>query len=161
PATREALLLAALSADGPTAPLAAALGGLDVLAPAEDAGMIVVDARGLSFVHPIVRTAVERAAAVGGPQRAWHLAAAAQAPDEALAGELESLGYDAARRGAPASALTALARAAELTPDRTRAIGRTVAAASMAITAGSPGQATALLDPVLADAREPVLRADV
>ena len=174
-ATREALLVAALSADGATAPLGAALGGLDVLAPAEDAGMIAVDARGLSFVHPIVRTAVARAAtpsarraahralaaAVRGPQRAWHLAAAAQAPDEALAAELESLGYDAAGRGAPATALTALARAAELTPDRARAIGRTVAAASMAITAGSPGQATALLDPVLADAREPVLRADV
>ena len=175
PATREALLVAALSADGATAPLRAALGGLDVLAPAEDAGMIAVDARGLSFAHPIVRTAVDRAAtpsarraahralaaAVSGPQRAWHLAAAAQAPDEALAAELEMLGYDAAQRGAPATAATALARAAELSPDRSRAIGRTVTAAAMAITAGSPARATALLDPVLADAREPALRADV
>ena len=174
-ATREALLVAALSADGATAPLRAALGDLDVLAPAEDAGMIVVDARGLAFAHPIVRTAVDRAAtpsarraahralaaAVDGPQRAWHLAAAAQAPDEALAAELETLGCDAAQRGAPATAATALARAAELSPDRARAIGRTVAAAAMAITAGSPARATALLDPVLADAREPVLRADV
>ncbi len=137
--------------------------------------MIAVDARGLSFAHPIVRTAVDRAAtpsarraahralaaAVGGPQRAWHLAAAAQAPDEALAAELETLGYDAAQRGAPATAATALARAAELSPDRERAIGRTVAAAAMAIMAGSPARATALLDPVLADAREPGLRADV
>ena len=173
--TREALLVAALSADGATAPLRAALGGLDVLAPAEDAGMIAVDARGLSFAHPIVRTAVDRAAtpsarraahralaaAVGGPQQAWHLAAAAQSPDEALAAELETLGYDAAQRGAPASAATALARAAELSPDRAQAIGRTVAAAAMAITAGSPARAKALLDPVLADAREPRLRADV
>jgi len=174
-ATCEALLVAALSADGATAPLHEALGGLDVLAPAEDAGMIVVDARGLSFAHPIVRTAVERAAtpsarraahrtlaaAVSGPQRAWHLAAAAQAPDEALAAELETLGYDAAQRGAPATAATALARAAELSPDRSRAIGRTVVAAAMAITAGSPARATALLDPVLADAGEPGQRADV
>ena len=174
-ATREALLVAALSPDGATAPLRAALGGLDVLAPAEDAGMIVVDARGLSFAHPIVRTAVDRAAtpsarrgahralaaAVSGQQRAWHLAAAAQAPDETLAAELETLGYDAAQRGAPATAATALARAAELSPDRAREIGRTVAAAAMAITAGSPARATALLDPVLADAREPGLRADV
>jgi DNA-binding NarL/FixJ family response regulator len=98
---------------------------------------------------------------VSGPQRAWHLAAAAQAPDETLAAELETLGYDAAQRGAPATAVTALARAAELTPDRGRAIGRTVAAAAMAITGGSPARATALLDPVLADAREPGLRADV
>jgi DNA-binding CsgD family transcriptional regulator/tetratricopeptide (TPR) repeat protein len=174
-AARDALLFAALSADGATAPLRAVLGGLDVLAPAEDAGMIAVDARGLSFAHPIIRTAVERAAtpsarraahralaaAVGGPQRAWHLAAAAQAPDEALAAELETLGYDAAQRGAPATAATALARAAELSPDRTRAIGRTVAAAAMAITGGSPARATALLGAVLADAREPGLRADV
>jgi DNA-binding CsgD family transcriptional regulator/tetratricopeptide (TPR) repeat protein len=174
-ATREALLLAALSADGDTVLLRAALGGLDVLAPAEDAGMIVVDARGLSFAHPIVRTAVDRAAtpsarrsahralaaAGSGPQRTWHLAAAAQAPDEALAADLETLGYDASQRGAPATAATALARAAELSPDRPRTIGRTVAAAAMAITAGSPARATALLDPLLADAREPELRADV
>ncbi len=174
-ATREALLLAALSADGATAPLRAVLGGLDVLAPAEDAGMIAVDARGLSFAHPIVRTAVDRAAtpsarraahralagAVGAPQRAWHLAAAAQAPDEALAAELETLGYDAAQRGAPATAATVLARSAELSPDRARAIGRTVAAAAMALMSGSPARATALLDPVLADARAPGLRADV
>ena len=174
-ATREALLVAALSADGDTAPLRAVLGGLDVLAPAEDAGMVVVDARGVSFAHPLVRTAIERAAApsarraahralaaaVGGPQRAWHLAAAAQSPDEALAAELETLGYEAAQRGAPATAATALTRAAELTPDRVSAIGRTVAAAAMAITAGSPASAKALLDPVLADAREPQLRADV
>ena len=175
PPTREALLVAALSADGATAPLRAALGDLDVLAPAEDAGMITVSASGLSFAHPIVRTAVDRAAtpsarrgahralaaAVSGPQRAWHLAAAAQSPDEALAAELEALGYDAAQRGAPATAAITLARAAELSPDRTRAIGRTVAAAAMAITDGSPARATALLDPVLPDAREPGLRADV
>lgn len=174
-ATRDALLVAALSLDGATAPLRAVIGDLDVLAPAEDAGMIAVDARGLSFAHPIVRTAVDRAAtpgarraahralaaAVSGPQRAWHLAAAAQAPDEELASELEKLGYDAAQRGAPATAATALARAAELSPDRGRAIGRTVSAAAMAITAGRPARATALLDPVLAEAREPELRADV
>ena len=174
-ATRKALLVAALSADGDTASLRAALGDLDVLAPAEDVGMIVVDARGLSFAHPIVRTAVDRAAtpsarraahralaaAVDGPRRAWHLAAAAQAPDEALAAELEALGYDAAQRGAPATAATALARSAELSPDRARAIGRTVAAAAMALMAGIPARATALLDPVLPEVREPELRADV
>ena len=174
-ATREALLVAALSADGATEALQTALGGLDVLAPAEDAGMISVDARGLAFAHPIVRTAVERAAtpsarraahrtladAVSGPQRAWHLAAAAQAPDEALAAELETLGHDAAQRGAPATAATALARAAELSPDSAGTIRRTVAAAAMALMAGSPARATALLAPVLADASEPGERADV
>ncbi len=137
--------------------------------------MISVDTRGLSFAHPIVRTAIVHAAtpgarraahralaaALSGPQRAWHLAAAAQEPDETLAAELETLGYDAAQRGAPATAATALARAAELSPERQRAIGRVVAASAMAITAGSPARAKALLDPVLADAREPGLRADV
>jgi DNA-binding CsgD family transcriptional regulator len=175
PATREALVVAALSADGDTVPLRAALGSLDVLGPAEDAGLIVVDARRLSFAHPVVRTAVERAAtpsarraahralaaALGDPQRAWHLAAAAQAPDEALAADLTTLGRDAARRGAPATAATALARAADLSPDASQRIGRTVEAAAMAITAGSPARATGLLDPLLADATEPALRADV
>jgi DNA-binding CsgD family transcriptional regulator/tetratricopeptide (TPR) repeat protein len=174
-ATRTALVTAALSSDGAAEPLAAALGGLDVLAPAEDAGMIAVDARGVTFAHPIVRTAVHRAAApsarraahralaeaVTGPSRAWHLAAAAQGPDEALAAELEALGLDAGRRGAPASGTTALARAAELTPDRERAIGRTVAAAGMAIVAGSPARAKALLDPLVARADAPAQRADV
>jgi hypothetical protein len=131
-ATREALVTAALSSDGATEPLSAALGGLDVLAPAEDAGMIAVEARGVTFTHPIVRTAIQRAAspsarraahraladAVSGPSRAWHLAAAAQAPDEELAAELEALGHDAGRRGAPASGALALARADDLTPDR-------------------------------------------
>jgi DNA-binding CsgD family transcriptional regulator/tetratricopeptide (TPR) repeat protein len=174
-ATREALVTAALSSDGATEPLSAALGGLDVLAPAEDAGMIAVEARGVTFTHPIVRTAIQRAAspsarraahraladAVSGPSRAWHLAAAAQAPDEELAAELEALGHDAGRRGAPASGALALARAADLTPDRERAIGRTVAAAGMAIVAGSPARAKALLDPVVAEADDPAQRADV
>jgi DNA-binding CsgD family transcriptional regulator len=173
--TRDALLVAALSADGASAPLATALGDLDVLAPAEDAGMIAVDANGVTFSHPIVRTAMEHAgtpsarraahralaAATEGPQRAWHLAAAAQGPDEALAAELETLGQDAAQRGDPASAATALARAADLSPDRERVIGRKVGAAAFAITAGNPGRAQALLDPLVAEAREPLLRADV
>jgi DNA-binding CsgD family transcriptional regulator/tetratricopeptide (TPR) repeat protein len=175
PPTREALLVAALSADGGTGPLRVALGSLDLLGPAEDAGLIAVDARGVSFAHPIVRTAVNRAAtpsarraahralaaALSGPQRAWHLAAAAQAPDETLADELEQLGHDAARRGAPANAAAALARAAELTGNGERAATRTVAAAAMAITAGNPARATALLDPVLAEVHDPALRADV
>jgi DNA-binding CsgD family transcriptional regulator/tetratricopeptide (TPR) repeat protein len=173
--TREALLLVATSSDGATGPLAAALGDMDVLAPAEDGGLITVDARHARFVHPIARTAAiavatpsgrraahrALAAAVDHAQRAWHLAAAAQAPDEELAAELEALGYEAQRRGAPATASTALQRAAGLTPDPERATRRTVAAAGLAIVAGSPVRAKALLDDVLPQAVDPLLRADV
>ena len=96
-ATREALLVAALSADGATAPLRAALGSLDVLAPAEDAGMIVVDARGLAFAHPIVRTAVERAAdAERAPHRSSRSCGRGQRP---AAGVAPRCGRPGARRG--------------------------------------------------------------
>jgi DNA-binding CsgD family transcriptional regulator len=175
PKTRDALLLVATSSDGATGPLAAAVGDMDVLAPAEDAGLITVTARYARFVHPIARTGVMTtatpsarraahrtlAAAVDGAERAWHLAAAAQAPDEKLAAELEALGYEAQRRGAPATASAALQRAAGLTPDPERATRRTVAAAGLAIVAGSPVRAKALLDDVLPHATDPLLRADV
>ena len=96
-ATREALLVAALSADGATEPLRAALGDLDVLAPAEDAGMIAVDARGLEFAHPIVRTAVESAARPSA-RRAAHRALAATV--ERTAAGVASRGRRPGARGA-------------------------------------------------------------
>ncbi|MEW6582941.1 MAG: LuxR family transcriptional regulator [Actinomycetota bacterium] len=173
--TREALLLAALSRDGAAATLAAALGGMDAFGPAEDAGLVVVGGRGVRFRHPIVRAVVEGiasadgrraahralAAAADGPERVWHLAAAAQGPDEDLAAGLAELGGDAQRRGAPASAAMAFARAAALSPDPAAAAARTVAAASLEIVAGRPGQARRLLDDVLTSVTDPLVRADI
>ena len=101
--------------------------------PAVDAGLIgEVDA--IVFRHPLVRSAVhhtsspaERAeahrllasGATDPLARASHLAAAAQQPDEAVAGELGEAAAAAARRGAFASAASRL-RARSRSFDRCR-----------------------------------------
>ncbi|MFT3866751.1 MAG: AAA family ATPase [Solirubrobacterales bacterium] len=157
-AARPALLLAAASSDGAAGPLAAALGGLDALGPAEDDGLIAVEGRVVRFSHPEARAAVYHAA---GPserraahralaavlpeaERAWHLAVAAEEPDEELAAALERSAYDAVARGAPGTALQALRRAAALTPDPGRTRARTLAAGHLALTNGNPESALAL-----------------
>jgi hypothetical protein len=90
------------------------------------------DASRLTFRHPLTRSAVvalstsaqrRRAHAAlarqlaGEPDRcAWHLAQAAAGPDERVAGLLEQAAHRIRRRGDAAGAVTALLRAADLTP---------------------------------------------
>jgi DNA-binding CsgD family transcriptional regulator len=157
-ATRTALLLAAASGDGARAPLAAALGGLETLSPAEDDGLIEVEGRVVRFSHPEARAAVYHAAApserraahrrlgaaLPAPERAWHLAVAAEDPDEELAAELERSAFDAVGRGAPGTGLEAMKRAAALTPDPGRARSRTLTAGHLALMNGHPESALAL-----------------
>jgi DNA-binding CsgD family transcriptional regulator len=167
--TRDPLLVAAVSTDGAAAPLAAALGDLDALGPAEDDGLVVTRERTVRFSHPEARIAVyhaaapsERraahrrlAAALPAPERAWHLAVAAEAPDEELAAELERAAFDAVARGAPGTGLQALKRAAALTPDPDRARARTLTAGHLALMNGHPESALALaadLPPASGDA---------
>ena len=173
--TRAALLLAAASGDGATAPLASALGGegLDAFGPAEDDGLVTVAARAVTFTHPEARIAVyhgaapsERraahralAAVLPGDERAWHLAVAAEEADEELAAALERLAGDAVARGAPGTALQAMRRAAALTPDPDRARGRTFAAGHLALLAGHPQTALALAA-ALPATTDPAARAD-
>jgi tetratricopeptide (TPR) repeat protein len=176
--TRRALLLLAASGSGAGGPLAAALeaeGGLAAFAAAEVAGLVTVEPRRLRFAHPLVRTAVLQAAgaparraahrslaaATPEPQRAWHLAAAADGPDEALAAALEALGHDARERGAPATAARAFERAAALSPEPAAVTARTLTAAAMATVAGRPAAAKALLDAHLPAVADPLARADV
>lgn len=158
--TRAALLLAAASSDDAVAPVLAALpdGGAAVLEPAEDDGIVTVDARVVRFVHPEARSAVYHAAApserraahralaavLPAPERAWHLAVAADRPDEGLAAALEAAAYDAVARGAPGAALHGLRRAATLTPDPGQARTRTLTAGHLALLAGQPDTALAL-----------------
>ncbi|ADB48824.1 helix-turn-helix transcriptional regulator [Conexibacter woesei] len=165
---REALLLAAAS--GSVSP--AAPDGL--LDSAEDAGLVHVEAGRVRFAHPLVRAAVYHAAtparrraahralaAAGSPQeRARHLAAAATAPDEQLAAELETLGHEARERGATATAIDLLERAAQLSPASERAAARTIAAAGTATVAGQPARARALIDALLPSLEDPLVRAD-
>ena len=136
--------------------------GADAVAPAQAAELIALGAR-VRFRHPLVRSAVYRAAPVHERQevhralahatdaaadpdrRAWHRAQAAAGLDEAVAAELESSADRARRRGGVAAAAAFLQRAAELTPDPARRGARALAAAQATLAAGSREAAEALL----------------
>jgi DNA-binding CsgD family transcriptional regulator len=142
--TQHLLLLAALDGTGKLQTLRSAAPGpqwADDLAPAERAGLVHAggDRSQLEFRHPLTRSAVvalstsaQRRRAheelaqhlTGDPdRRAWHLAEAADGPDEEVAGLLEQAAQRIMQRGDATGAVTALLRAADLTPpgaDRSR-----------------------------------------
>ncbi|MFG6199997.1 AAA family ATPase [Nonomuraea sp. JJY05] len=125
------------AADLPT--LLDATKGLGVTAadvePACGSGLVVQSAGRLEFRHPLMRAAVYQgtplplrlavhaalAESLPGPgnadRRAWHRAAAATAPDERLADELEHTAVRASNRNGFAAAAAAYKRAAELGTD--------------------------------------------
>lgn len=153
-ATRLCLLAAALHDQGDLGVLSAALepfgASLDDFAAAERAGLVRVGVSGVTFRHPLVRTAVvlagdvaarmaahrALAAAVDDDRRAWHLAAVTTRPDAAVADDLEKLALRARQRGGQAAVSAAYARAAELSADPAEATRRWIAAASAAVEAG-------------------------
>src|SRR5690349_21490808 len=114
--------------------------GPGALAPAEADGLLWASGERLVFRHPLVRSAAysaatfaERrrahaalAAALPGEadadRRAWHRAAAVEAPDAEVADELAASAERARLRGGHAAAAAALERSARLTaPDAPRA----------------------------------------
>ncbi|HEV2923082.1 MAG TPA: AAA family ATPase [Solirubrobacteraceae bacterium] len=165
--TQRFLLLGAAEPTGDPALLmrAAELVGLGVEAavPAEAVGLIELAAQ-VRFHHPLVRSAIYRAAPLGDRQavhralaevtdtqsdpdrRAWHRAQAALGADEDLAAELERSAERAQARGGMAAAAAFLERAAALTPDRARSARRALAAAQAKYLAGSPQAALRLLE---------------
>ncbi|XVU28068.1 ATP-binding protein [Actinoplanes sp. CA-054009] len=167
PRTRELLLLAALDQVVDLTVLRRAA-GLPALEPAEREQFVEVNAAGnrIRFRHPLMRSAVvelatpeERRAAhralagllASDPERsAWHLAAASERPDESVAAQLEEVARSVLRRGDASGAVTALTRAADLSPrpgDRSRRLAE--AAYLGADITGELGSASRLL----ADAR--------
>ncbi len=159
--SRRALLLVAASADGAVGPLSAAIGngGLASFGPAEDEDLIDLGGRVIRFRHPEVRAAVyhaatpsqrraahrDLAAVLPADEAAWHRAIAADAPDEEIAAALERLADDAARQGAPGTALQTLRRAAALTPDPSVRRARALSAGQLALFIGRPETASAIV----------------
>jgi DNA-binding CsgD family transcriptional regulator/tetratricopeptide (TPR) repeat protein len=157
-ATQRLLLLAAADAVGDPALVwraARYLGiGVDVLRPAEDEELLTVGAR-VRFRHPLVRSAVYRAASAAdrraahraladatdahsdADRRAWHRAAAAAGLDEDVASELERSADRASARGGIAAAAAFLRRSVALTPNRDRRAERALAAAQASLQAGA------------------------
>jgi DNA-binding CsgD family transcriptional regulator len=164
--TQQLLLVAAADPTGDPGLLwsaATQLGIADaVLAPAESARLLEVDGR-VRFRHPLVRSAVYRAATphqrrrvhralaeatdaqLDPDRRAWHLAEATAGPDEAVAAELERAAGRAQARGGLAAAAAFLERAAVLTREPQRHAARALAAAQAAFEAGALEDAHALL----------------
>jgi DNA-binding CsgD family transcriptional regulator len=164
--TQRLLLLAATDPVGDVSLLwraAALLGiGTDAAAPAASVDLIELRTQ-VRFRHPLVRSAIYRAAALpdrraahralaeaidpqGDPaRRAWHRAQAAIGPDEAIALELEHSADRAQKRGGSAAAAAFLERATALTPDPAQRGARALAAASAKVEAGAPDAATELL----------------
>ena len=114
--------------------------------------MLVRDGGRLRFSHPLIAAVVQERTPPGEwraiharlaeltdqpEQRARHLAAAADGPDEDVAAELEAAAGEAAIRGATMAAADLAERAAELTPATDQAVRLrrliTAAEASMAV----------------------------
>lgn len=166
--TRTVLLLAAADHGSALSTLIAAaaeLGGdASDFEPAERGRLVHVTADGVVFRHPLIRAAAyqeapfaRRVAAhralarvLTDPReddwRAWHLAAAASGPDDAVADGLEQVARRATGRGAAAAAARALDRAAQLTGVPTIRGSRLVAAARAAYNAGQLDRAVELAE---------------
>jgi DNA-binding CsgD family transcriptional regulator len=164
--TRRLLLTAAVEPVGDATLLWRAAERLGIRAGAADraeaAGLLEIGAW-VRFRHPLVRSAVCRAAALADLQevhralaevtdavldpdrRAWHRAQAAVGPDEEVAVELERSADRAQGRGGLAAVAAFLERAAELTLDPGRRARRALTAARAKYQAGATHAALALL----------------
>ncbi len=182
-ATRRALVVAAASETGRLDTIRAAMSstGLDQesLAPAEELGVIDITGGVLAWRHPLVRSAAYHAVAPAerrsahaaladaahgdslDDHRAWHLAAAADAPDESVAAELERVAERATQRGGTAVVARALETAARLTPGDEKRGRRFIAAASAAIATADSARAGALLDAAQRHTGNPRLHAQI
>ena len=122
-------------------------GGLDDLAPAEQARLAYLDERThrIAFHHPLIRsTVVELSNAEDRrdahrvladawddqpDRRAWHLAEATVEPDESVAAELEAAAARILARGDAVGCVRALTRASEVSPGTAERRRRMAAAA--------------------------------
>lgn len=151
--------------------------GESALDEVERAALLRADGDTLTLHHPLVRSAIysaattaERravhralaAALVGDPdRRAWHLAAAADRPDDDVVAALDEVAERAAGRGGHEAAAAAWARAAELTAAGEGRGLRLFRAASSAWLGAHPARATALAGAAATDVTDPLVRAQL
>ncbi|GAB2814140.1 LuxR family transcriptional regulator [Actinocorallia aurea] len=133
PRTRSLLLIAALEGTGNLSVLlAAAAGGVEDLAPAEQDELVTVTSLSgrLVFRHPLIRAAAVEVATTDDlrhahralawaladdlERRAWHLGQASVGPDEEVAGLLRAAAHRVLGRGDAQEAVEMLCRAADL-----------------------------------------------
>ena len=140
---------------------------------------LVAFGSGVMFRHPLVRSAVYRAAGVDErsdvhralaeatdpeidpDRRAWHRAQAASMPDEDVAAELERSAARAQARGGVAAAAAFLERSSVLTLDPARRAGRALAAAEAKQQAGALEEALTLVASADTDSLDEFQRARV
>jgi DNA-binding CsgD family transcriptional regulator len=166
PAARQLLLIAAAEPMGDPVLVWQAAERLgvrpDAAAAAEADGLVEFGVR-VTFRHPLVRSAVYRAASpqewravhqalaeatdreADPDRRAWHLAEAAPGPDEQVADELERSAGRAQARGGVAAAAAFLDRAVALTIDPMRRADRALTAANAKLQVGAFDTALGLL----------------
>ena len=167
PDTRLVLSIAAAEPFGDTTLLrrAAERLGIDIEAAMEhaDVSELITLGTQVRFRHPLVRSAVYRAASASDrreahrvlaesidtdadlDRRAWHSAQAATGPDEAVASELQRSAERAQARGGKASVAAFLERATALTPDPAVRARRALDAAQAKLQAGELDAAADLL----------------
>ena len=178
--TQRFLLLASAEALGDSAKILRAAKAIGIDAPAAEpasaAGLLDID-DGVQFRHPLVRSAVYRAASpqerrdvhralaqatdgeLDPDRRAWHLARATAGPDEDIAAELERSAGRAQERGGLVAAAAFLELSAELSADRERQAERLLLAAGADLSTGANARAQALLEQSVGNLVDPVARA--
>lgn len=178
--TRRALLLSAAAGSDAGESIAAAFRQVELdyedLDAAELDGLVIVTAGNVTFRHPLVRSVVYHGESSKARQvahalladveqdadrRAWHLAAAANAPDEVAAVELDAAAGRALARGAPASAANAFDTAARLSTDGELRGKRLAHAARAAHRAGDVSSAGRYATAARQLASDPVTLADL
>ena len=175
PDARHALLL--LAAAGEAVPAVLARAGVTPLAldEIEQTGLVARRRGAIEFEHPLMQSAVYGAASPGerrdahraiasvvdGGRRAWHLAEAADGPDESVAEALEAAAADARLAGGLAAEAQALERAAELTPDDEPRAKRLLGAARAWRRAGRLEHADAIVEQALPFAATVRTRAEI